>query len=592
MKIASFNINNVRKRLPNLLDWLREAGPDVVCLQELKATDAEFPAEAIRQAGYEAVWRGQKSWNGVAILARWAPVLTCSALPGDPSDTQSRYIEAAVNGVIIASIYAPNGNPQPGPKFTYKLAWLKRLTVHAAELYATGVPVVLAGDYNVVPTDLDIYPTKSWDKDALLQPESRAAYANLLTQGWLDAIRALHPKEPMYTYWDYMRKRWERDGGLRLDHMLLSPSIAKRLQGAGVDRAVRGKENASDHAPVWVELRDAAAPRRSPAQKSKGATADVATRAGAKAQPAVKATKASPHTLRRSRKAPVTEPVISDRPLLVIDGDSFAHRSYHALPKTIQRKDGKGGGAIVGFANFLLRLYQAERPRAVIVGWDTLEVPTERHKQFPAYQSGREFDDALIDQLNVLPEFVAACGFANAKAPGFEADDFLAAAVAAQERRGGTALVASGDRDTFQLTSEVTTILYPLRAGEMARIGPAEVRERYGVDPKQVPDFIALRGDPSDKLPGARGVGPKGAAGLLRQYGTLDAILAAGRFPTQAKMLQLYKSIATMNASAPLPLLGDQAPSWTKASNLARTWGLNQLADRLAELAKAPTALS
>jgi DNA polymerase I len=219
-------------------------------------------------------------------------------------------------------------------------------------------------------------------------------------------------------------------------------------------------------------------------------------------------------------------------------------------------------------------------------------VLTERHKQFPAYQSGREFDDALIDQLNVLPEFVAACGFANAKAPGFEADDFLAAAVATQERRGGTALVASGDRDTFQLTSEVTTILYPLRAGEMARIGPAEVRERYGVDPKQVPDFIALRGDPSDKLPGARGVGPKGAAGLLRQYGTLDAILAAGRFPTQAKMLQLYKSIATMNASAPLPLLGDQAPSWTKASYLARTWGLNQLADRLAELAKAPTALS
>jgi exodeoxyribonuclease III len=592
MKIASFNINNIRKRLPNLLDWLREAGPDVVCLQELKATDAEFPAEAIRQAGYEAVWRVQKSWNGVAILARWAPVLTCGALPGDASDTQSRYIEAAVNGVIIASIYAPNGNPQPGPKFKYKLAWLKRLTVHTAELYATGVPVVLAGDYNVVPTDLDIYPTKSWDKDALLQPESRAAYANLLTQGWLDAIRTLHPKEPMYTYWDYMRKRWERDGGLRLDHMLLSPSIAERLKGAGVDRAVRGKENASDHAPVWVELRDAAARRRSSVQKSKGATADVATRAGAKAQPAVKATKSAPHPLRRPRKAPATEPVISGRPLLVIDGDSFAHRSYHALPKTIQRKDGKGGGAIVGFANFLLRLYQAEQPRAVIVGWDTLEVPTERHKQFPAYQSGREFDDALLNQLNVLPEFVAACGFANAKAPGFEADDFLAAAVAAEEWRGGTALVASGDRDTFQLASEATTILYPLRAGEMARIGPAEVRERYGVDPTQVPDFIALRGDPSDKLPGARGVGPKGAAGLLRQYRTLDAILAAGRFPTQAKMLRLYESIATMNASAPLPLLGDQTPSWTKAADLVRTWGLNQLADRLAELAKAPTALS
>jgi DNA polymerase-1 len=210
-------------------------------------------------------------------------------------------------------------------------------------------------------------------------------------------------------------------------------------------------------------------------------------------------------------------------------------------------------------------------------------VPTERHRKFPAYQSGREFDDALIEQLKVLPQFVAACGFANAKAPGYEADDFLAAAVAAEERRGGTVLVASGDRDTFQLASEAATILFPVRAGEMARIGPAEVRERYGVDPKQVPDFIALRGDPSDKLPGARGVGPKGAADLLRQYGSLDAMLAAGRFPTQAKALRLYQSIATMNASAPLPAFSDQRPTWTKASDLARAWGLNQLADRLVE---------
>jgi len=190
----------------------------------------------------------------------------------------------------------------------------------------------------------------------------------------------------------------------------------------------------------------------------------------------------------------------------------------------------KGAGAIVGFVNLLVRLYDAERPRAVLVGWDTLEVPTERHRKFPAYQGGRQFDGALVEQLKVLPEFVAACGFANARAPGYEADDFLAAAVAAEERRGGTVLVASGDRDTFQLASEATTILFPVRAGEMARIGAAEVRERYGVDPKQVPDFIALRGDPSDKLPGARGVGPKGAADLLRQYGSLDAMLAAGRF--------------------------------------------------------------
>jgi DNA polymerase-1 len=273
--------------------------------------------------------------------------------------------------------------------------------------------------------------------------------------------------------------------------------------------------------------------------------------------------------------------------LLAIDGDSFAHRSYHALPKTIMRAGNKGAGAIVGFANFLLRLYAAEQPRLVIVGWDTLDVPTERHKQFPAYQSGRQFDDALIQQLEILPEFVAACGFANAKAPGYEADDFLAAAAAAEERRGGRALIASGDRDSFQLASDRTTILYPVRAGEMARVGPVEVRERYGVDPSQVPDFIALRGDPSDKLPGASGVGPKGAADLIRRYGTLEAILAAGRFSAQARELRLYRTIATMNASAPLPSLASQVPTWARASSLARDWGLNQLADRLLKLAEA-----
>jgi len=484
MRIASFNINNINRRLPNLLEWLRETEPDVVSLQELKTTDAEFPAKAIHEAGYEAVWRGQKTWNGVAILARWTPVLTCYELPGDPTDIQSRYIEAAVNGALVASLYAPNGNPQPGPKFTYKLAWLKRLAAHAAGLYATGAPVVLAGDYNVVPTDRDIYPTKSWGKDALLQPESRAAYAYILAQGWVDAIRMLHPSEPMYTFWGYKRPRWERDAGLRLDQILLSRSLVDRLRAAGVDRGMRGREDASDHAPVWIELREASKVRRA-SEVSQG------------------------------HAAPATD--FNHRPLLVIDGDSFAHRFYHALPKTIRRTDGKGAGAIVGFANFLLRLFQEEWPRAVIVAWDTLEVPTERHKKFPAYQSGREFDDALLDQLKALPEFVAACGFANAKASGYEADDFLAAAVAAEERRGGTALVASGDRDAFQLASETTTILHPLRGGEIARIGPAEVRERYGVDPKQVPDFIALRGDPSDKLPGARGIGPKGATDLLRQ---------------------------------------------------------------------------
>lgn len=256
MKIATFNINNVNRRLPNLLAWLASATPDAVCLQELKAADADFPAEAIRSAGYEAVWIGQRSWNGVAILARGAqPVLTRCGLPGDPSDGQSRYIEAAVNGVLIGCIYLPNGNPQPGPKFAYKLAWFERLIGHAAALHATGLPVVLAGDFNVVPTDADIYPTKSWANDALLQPESRAAFRRLLDQGWTDAIRARHPVGPAYTFWDYKRDRWRRDAGLRLDHILLSPSIAGRLTDAGVDRDVRGEDGASDHAPVWVALR-------------------------------------------------------------------------------------------------------------------------------------------------------------------------------------------------------------------------------------------------------------------------------------------------------------------------------------------------
>ncbi len=273
------------------------------------------------------------------------------------------------------------------------------------------------------------------------------------------------------------------------------------------------------------------------------------------------------------------------RPLLVIDGDSFAHRAYHALPKTIRRAGDKGAGAILGFANFLLLLYANERPRAVLAAWDTLEEATPRQRAFPAYQGGREFDDELVEQLHILPRFVLACGFAVAKAPGYEADDFLAAAAAHEEKNGGTAIVASGDRDAFQLASARTTILQPLRAGEMARIDPAGVRERYGVEPVQVPDFIALRGDPSDKLPGAKGVGPKGAASLLQKHGTLEAALADPRLAGQAEDLRLYKSIATMNAAAPLPPLPDQSPTWSKAAALARDWQLNRLADRLAALA-------
>jgi exodeoxyribonuclease-3 len=265
VRIATFNINNVNKRLANLLAWLAETQPDVVCLQELKAEDGAFPIAAIEAAGYGAVWRGQRTWNGVAILARGAtPIITRRALPGDPADDQARYIEAAVGGVIIASIYLPNGNPQPGPKFAYKLAWFERLIAHAGDLKASGVPVVLAGDYNVVPTEADIWPGHHEQANALLQPEARAAFRRLLEQGWTDALRALQPEGPLWTFWGYLRHRWPNDKGMRLDHLLLSPSLQKGLIGAGVDRAVRGQEGASDHAPSWVQIKPiktAAAPR-------------------------------------------------------------------------------------------------------------------------------------------------------------------------------------------------------------------------------------------------------------------------------------------------------------------------------------------
>jgi DNA polymerase-1 len=273
---------------------------------------------------------------------------------------------------------------------------------------------------------------------------------------------------------------------------------------------------------------------------------------------------------------------MSDRPLLVIDGDSFAHRAYHGLPKSIRRAGGGGGGAIVGFANYLLRFYEEAQPRAVVVGWDTLTVPNWRAKEFADYQGGRVFDDELVEQLDLLPELVRAFGFVAGKAAGFEADDFLATAAAMEERRGGTALVASGDRDAFQLASERTTILHPVKAGEIARIGPAEVRERYGVEPRQVPDFIALRGDPSDRLPGARGIGEKTAASLLRRYPDLEAMLADGRFETEAENLRLYKRIATMVCDAPLGEIGDVEPSWGRAAALAAEWGLRALSERLA----------
>jgi len=257
VKIATYNINGINKRLPNLMAWLADAAPDVVCLQELKAADRQFPATALADAGYGAVWRGESSWNGVAILARGSePVLTQSELPGDPDDKQARYIEAAVNGVLVGCLYAPNGNPQPGPKFSYKLDWMTRFIAHAEGLWDTGLPVVLAGDYNIVPTPRDIYETTSYRDNALVQNESRALFARLLEQGWTDAIRKKHPNETIYTFWDYMRNRWPRNAGLRIDHLLLSKTLARKIIDAGVDRDMRGADGASDHAPVWLTLRD------------------------------------------------------------------------------------------------------------------------------------------------------------------------------------------------------------------------------------------------------------------------------------------------------------------------------------------------
>jgi exodeoxyribonuclease III len=257
MRVATWNINNVNLRLPLLLAWLDATKPHAVALQELKSTTAEFPKRELERAGYGALVAGQKTWNGVALLARDAePVLIREALPGDPADKQARYLEAAIDGVIFTSIYAPNGNPWPGDKYAYKLAWFERLVQHAADLLESGHPVVLAGDYNVVPTPRDMYVSSSWNNNALIQPEARAGFAKLLKQGWTDSVRKEHPKKPMYSFWDYRRKRWARDAGLRIDHLLLSKALTRRLCGAGVDRAVRAMDGASDHAPVWIELAD------------------------------------------------------------------------------------------------------------------------------------------------------------------------------------------------------------------------------------------------------------------------------------------------------------------------------------------------
>ena len=257
MKVATYNVNGVNGRLPVLLQWLEQYRPDVVCLQELKAPDDRFPAQALGELGYDAIWHGQKSWNGVAILSRVGQIHeTRRGLPGDPGDSHSRYLEAAVNGIIVGALYLPNGNPRPGPKFDYKLKWMQRLLDHASGLIAHGLPVVLAGDFNVIPTDRDVYKPERWLDDALFAPEVRSLFAQLLEQGWCDALREQHPDETIFTFWDYFRNAWARDAGLRIDHLLLSPELAPRLIESGVDSAVRGWEKSSDHAPVWIELAD------------------------------------------------------------------------------------------------------------------------------------------------------------------------------------------------------------------------------------------------------------------------------------------------------------------------------------------------
>ncbi len=259
MRIVTYNVNGISARLPNLLRWLEESSPDIVCLQELKMPQEKFPEGAIRMAGYGVIWHGQKSWNGVAILARGQdPLEIRRALPGDPEDLHSRYLEATVRDLLIGCLYLPNGNPRPGPKFDYKLRWLERLLRHAAELVSGDRPTILAGDYNVIPTERDVYKPERWVEDALFRVEVREAYASLMRQGWTDAIRKLHPEATIYTFWDYFRDAYQRDAGLRIDHLLLNPAVAGRLAGAGVERGVRGWEKASDHAPTWVELRDGA----------------------------------------------------------------------------------------------------------------------------------------------------------------------------------------------------------------------------------------------------------------------------------------------------------------------------------------------
>ena len=487
MKIATFNINNVRKRLPNLLAWLRAAKPDVVCLQELKATDARVsrPTRS-RKAGYDAVWRGQKTWNGVAILARGSePVVTRTELPGDPADTQSRYIEAAVNGVLIASLYAPNGNPQPGPKFDYKLAWMKRLDAPCRRR-STRPACRSCSPATTTwcrPTR-DIYPTKSYDDDALLQPQSRAAFRRLLAQGWIDAIRTLHPDAPMYTFWDYMRNRWERDAGLRLDHILLSAELAgaprrRRRRSRGARQAERqrsraGLGRAARRVPKPPQDRTTKRSARHRGQARKARSPPAASRAPASHQ-RTSADRCWSSTAIPSRIAPITR-----------------------CRRTILRAGRQAGRRHPRLCQFPAALLSERSSRAPCWSVGTRsKAPTYRHEQFPAYQSGREFDDALRRATRRAARARGRLRLRERQGGRLRGRRF--------PRRGGRRARRSAAAPCWSRAATATPSSspptrppssIPCAPARWRASTPAEVRARYGVDPQQVPDFIALRGDP------------------------------------------------------------------------------------------------
>ncbi len=562
MKIATFNINNVNKRLANLLAWLREAKPDVVGLQELKAADAEFPAAAIEQAGYGAVWQRpeileRRRHPGARRRADRHPRRAAGRSGRHPGALHrgrrqrrhrhlalcaQRQSAAGAEVRLQARLACGGSTPMRANCSTpaFRSCW--RATTTWCR-----------------PTSISIRPSPTRE-NALLQPESRTLFRQLLEQGWVDAIRKLHPDAPMFTFWDYMRNRWPRDAGLRLDHLLLSKSAARRLVDAGVDRDVRGETGASDHAPAWVVLRDAAASRTSAPRKS--------SRQEGRRWPQDQGGRAQDHRAQGRQAGAGAPAVAGDRRRFVRASRlSRAAEDHHAARRPAGRRDPR----LCQHAAALLRGRAARAP--CWSAWDTLDVPTYRHKAFAAYQSGREFDRALLEQLDALPEFVDGLRLRQRQGGGLRGRRLSRLG---GRRRGAPQGHACWSRAATATPSSLrpsaTTILYPVRAGEIARIGPAEVRARYGVEPRQVPDFIALRGDPSDRLPGVPGVGPQGAAGVLRTYGSLEAALEAGRFAALAERLRMFRSLATMDRKAPLPRLRDQRPTWTKAAALARDW--------------------